>query len=391
MARTTMEAWIPEEWDSAVIQRITQNSAIEALTGPSQVPMGSTTKSIPRSGSATVAVVSKGGVYGEDASTNDDVVLTARKIGSAFRIAEEDIDDSLVAVVSTKQQEWAIAYAKFLDNACLGVTAAANGTTVPFTSVYRALTTADATVSYNANDNVVTSGTNYGAVTITAATATITTTVAVTGAQTQPLVIGDAVQLGTITTTTGLTADTTYYVLSIPTSTTFTIGATPGGAPLTLTGNGSAVSVTRLGVSYDNLSAVLKKVESSDWFDPSAMVVIAHPDFKDVLRRVKDNTGEPVFVDAMNTGTPDTLFRYPIKYSLGAKTHATASSAPTGSPLLFFGNSDLLRVGKRSGPESVFIDGRNGLGALTDESILKVRARRAFLLGNPFGFSVLVG
>lgn len=391
MARTTVEAWLPEEYDSKVIQRVQQNSAIESLTGDAQVPMGSTTKSIPRSGSATVAVVSKGGTYGEDSSTNDDVVLTARKIGSAFRIAEEDIDDSLVAVVATKQNEWAIAYAKFLDNACLGVTAAANGTTVPFTSVYRALTTADASVGYNANDNVLTSGTNYGAVTITAATATITATVPFTGSQGQPIAIGDPVVLGTITTTTGVTAGTTYYVLSVPTSTTVTIGATPGGAALTLTGNGSATSFTRSGVGYDNLSAVLKKVESSDWFDPSTMVVIAHPDYKDTLRRIKDNTGEPIFVDAQNAGTPDTLFNYPIKYSLGAKTHATASSAPTGSPLLFFGNSALLRVGKRSGPESVFIDGRNGLGALTDESILKVRARRAFLLGNPFGFAVLVG
>jgi len=144
-------------------------------------------------------------------------------------------------------------------------------------------------------------------------------------------------------------------------------------------------------VTYNNLSQTLKLVEVSDWFDPAAMVAIAHPSFKDTLRRIKDNTGEPIFVDAQMAGTPDRLFDYPLRWSLGARTHATASSAPTGSPLLFFGNSDLLRVGKRSGPESVFIDGRNGLGALTDESILKMRARRAFLLGNPFGFSVLVG
>ena len=51
-------------------------------------------------------------------------------------------------------------------------------------------------------------------------------------------------------------------------------------------------------------------------------------------------------------------------------------------PLLLFGNTDFARVGKRSGPESVVIDGRAGLSALTDETILKVRARRAFAVAN---------
>ena len=46
-------------------------------------------------------------------------------------------------------------------------------------------------------------------------------------------------------------------------------------------------------------------------------------------------------------------------------------------------------VGKRSGVESVVIDGRDGLSALTDETILKVRARRAFALGNVKAWAVL--
>ncbi|HOW95917.1 MAG TPA: hypothetical protein PLF91_15715, partial [Mycolicibacterium fallax] len=64
MARTTFEAWIPEEYDSAVVQQVNQMSAIEGYA--TRIPMGSATKSAPRSGSATVAVIAKGGTYGED-------------------------------------------------------------------------------------------------------------------------------------------------------------------------------------------------------------------------------------------------------------------------------------------------------------------------------------
>jgi hypothetical protein len=56
-----------------------------------------------------------------------------------------------------------------------------------------------------------------------------------------------------------------------------------------------------------------------------------------------------------------------------------------------FVNPELMLLGERSGPESVFIDGRDGLSALTDESILKMRARRGWAYGHPNGASILVG
>lgn len=303
MARNTYEAWIPEEDSSEVIQRVNQMSAVEAVASPE--PMSSNTKSIPRSAGVGVAVVDKGGAYSEDVSTNDDVVLTAKKLGKAIRIAEEDIDDSLANIISTKQRDWATSYAKLLDNATLAVSATA-GAGVPFNSVYYTLTQADSGLGYGANDNI---------------------------------------------------------------------------------------TVASSAVTYDDLSAVLSDVEGGDYFDLSRMVVIAHPSFRGTLRTIKDDDNQPIFVRGQqgDAGSPDTLFDLPIRWSLGAKVSATATDSPAGKPLLIVANADFLRLGRRSGPESIFIDGRDGLSALTDESILKMRARRAFALGHPKAAAVLVG
>ncbi|MFE4671110.1 phage major capsid protein [Streptomyces sp. NPDC056723] len=304
MTRNTYEAWIPEEDSSDVIQRVDQMSAVEALSSPE--PMSSNTKSIPRSAGVGVSVVDKGGAYSEDTSTNDDIVLTAMKLGKAIRIAEEDIDDSLANILATKQRDWATSYAKLLDNACLAVSAAP-GAGVPFASVYYTLTQANASLGYTANDNVTTAASS--------------------------------------------------------------------------------------GVTYDDLSTVLSDAESGDYFDLSRMVVIAHPSFRGTLRGIKDDQKQPIFVQGQqgDRGTPDTLFDLPVRWSLGCRVSATATDAPSGKPVLVVANQDYLRLGKRSGPESIFIDGRDGLSALTDESILKMRARRAFVLGHPKAAAILLG
>lgn len=309
MARATFEAWLPEEDGSDVLTRITQTSAIESFAR--RLPMNSTTKTFPRSGGMDVAEVPKGSAYGEDTSANDEVILTAKKFGKAMRIAEEDIDDSVASILDAKKNEWASSYARFIDNACLG-TSAAVGAGVPFVSVYRALTTADAATGYTANANVVT------------------------------------------TAVTGIT-------------------------------------------SYDNLSNVLGFAEASASFDEADTVVIAHPSFKAGFRGVKDTNGNPIFVEGL-AGTPSTLFGYPVKWSLGAKVTATATSAPpatrgakgtAGNPLLIVGPRSGLMLGVRSGPESVVIDGKDGASALTDETILKMRARRGFSVAYPDSFAVL--
>lgn len=305
MARANVDAWIPEERGSAVLARVNANSGIEALAR--REPMRTDTKTVPRSGNIDVDVIPKGGAYGEDASVSDEVVLKARKFGTAIRLAEEDIadlrDGGAANVVAIKQADWATAYARKLDNACLGVTTAENGTTVPFTSVYASIMAADAGLGYTAGANRV---------------------------------------------------------------------ATAAGAA----------------VSYDNLSAVLGLAEGGDFFDPSKVVVIAHPSFMGVLRGVKDAQGSPVFVQGL-AGTPNTLFGYSIAFSAGARTSAVATSAPTGNPLLVVANRDALVLGVRSGPESFSISGDTGLSALTDEAIIKMRSRRGFALGHPRAAAVL--
>lgn len=298
MARTNLDAWIPEEDGSAVIQKVRQTSAVERLAR--RIPMSTAVRNEPRSGGVGVETIAKGGVYGEDSGTDDTVTLTVRKFGRAIRIAEEDLNDTLANVIATKQSDWSTSYAKALDNASLATTGAENGTTVPFTSVYAQLATA--------------------------------------------------------------------------------------GSRIVQTGTGGAGAFDP--PTYDEYSEVLGIVEAGDYFEDGSLVTIAHPLFRSYLRGVKDTNGNPIFVKGL-AGTPDTIFGHEVYWSNGARTNATASPAPTGNPLLIHGNRDLLMLGVRSGPESIFIDGRSGLSALTDEAILKMRARRAFNIGHVEGFAAL--
>jgi len=297
MARTNMDAWIPEERGSTVLQTISQVSAVELLAR--RESMNSETKFVPRSGGVDVSVTPKGAAYAENDNVDSEVLLTARKFTGLIRIAEEDIDDIPENVVAIKQNDWAKAYAVRLDNAALAVTGAENGTTVPFTSVYRALSTADAGLGYTANANIVKSA-------------------------------------GVVT--------------------------------------------------YDQLSAVLGLVETSDYF--GELVVIAHPTFKGAFRSIKDSTGAPVFVQGL-AGTPDTLFGYSVAWSRGAKTSATNSEAPNGNPILVVAEKEHLILGDRGPVESAVIDGFTGASALTDEALIKMRSRKGFVLGHPNAAAIL--
>lgn len=308
-SRDNFDAWIPEEFDSSVIQKVKQMSAVEAYG--QKVAMQTATRSTPRSGGMSSNIIAKGGTYAEDQGVNDQVILSVQKFGQAVRIAEEDIDDSLADIINTKMSDWATAYAKGFDNACLAVTAAKGTTGCAFDSLYYLLSQSDSNTGYTANANITLSG--------TAAT------------------------------------------------------------------------------TYDLLNTAHGVVESGDYWDEGNALVIAHPNFKKKLRGIKDANSRPIFQEG-STGfpgggqgaTPDRVFGYPVHWSLGAKTAPAPTATPGGNPLYIVCNSNFLLVGVRSGPESVFIDGRNGLAALTDESILKMRARRAFAPGHENAFSVFV-
>lgn len=319
MAAIDVDDWLVEEQGSEVIKRLDESSVAE--TWLRSTPMRGETKTEPRMANMSVAVVAKSGTYSEDASVNDEITLTARKFGSALRIAEEDIDDNIVNVLDAKKTSWATTFAILFDNAVFGVSAAENGTTIPFTSIYRALNTTNSATGYTADANIVT------------------------------------VESGDFD---GTTAD----------------------------------------LGYDKISDTMSKVEGSGYAD-SRNGFVAHPVFKGLIRKLKDADGRPIFEPAPRQGSPDTLFGYPIRWSNGAVVAATALATQAaniagagvhgtaGNPLLFFGNPDFAIVGKRSGPESVVIDGKDGLAALTDESILKVRARRAFAVAHEKAWACL--
>lgn len=295
--RVNLDGWIPEESSSAVISTVSETSAVEALA--TREPMGSDAKVIARQNGVGISVVAKGQAYPEDVTEDGEATLKARKFGTAIRIAEEDLSDIPANIIAAKQNEWAKSYAVEIDNATLAVTGAENGTTVPFTSVYKALATADATLGYTANRNIIK-----------------------------------------------------------------TAGA----------------------VSYDHLSKVIAILEGGTRM--GELVIIAHPSFKSAFRGIKDTAGNPLFVQGL-AGTPDTVFGYQVAWSRGARTSATATNAPTGNPLLVVVSKDALILGVRSGPESFMADGNSGASMLTDEALLKMRARRGFVLAHPDAAAIL--
>lgn len=302
MALNDHELWVPEEWGGPVLTAVMQTSAVEALARIE--PMNTTTRHVPREGGIDVQVIEKGGTYNEDATDDDEVVLTARKFGRAISLADEDIKDAeqLVDIINSKKVSWASSYAKGFDNASVGVigpVSVAAGR--PFQSVREAVRTTDSDLGYTADTNFLASA-------------------------------------GTVT--------------------------------------------------YDDLSQVLGMYEDGDYFSEADTVVIASPAFKRTFRDIKDDNGRPIFIQGKD-GTPDTLFGYPARWSAGARTSTSVSKAPTGNPLLVVGNRQYLIVGRRSGPESFVAGADSGVGFLTDEAKLKMRARRGFAVGHPAAFAVL--
>lgn len=312
MSAQDFSSWIAEEKGSDVLQQIMFSSVMERIG--SHVPMRTNKFDVPRDGGVSVGVVAKSASYSESAATNDDIVLTAVKFGSAVRIAEEDIEDTSINILDIKKKAWARQYAKMFDNATLGTTAAV-GAGVPYTSLYLSLITADTNASYTASAN---------------------------------------------------------YTSAAPSA-----------------------------FGYTNLSNTMGLVESGNFFDDSQMCWVAHPAFKAYVRNITGLTyngaasgttsnGQPVFVDGREgDGLPPTILGYPVYWTQGAKTSATALSNPGGDSLLFFGNKDYLLVGDRTPVESMVAGADSGPAFLTDEALLKVRTRKGYGTGFPQAFSVL--
>lgn len=303
MARSAVEAWLVEEQGSEVIRVIGTESAIEQFA--TSEPMKSYTKTIPRSGAVGVSFIPKGSAYPEDAGTVDEIVIQARKFGTIVRLAEEDINDQLVNIIDEKKTAWANAYATFIDNACLGTAAAVNPSGgVPFTSVYQAVATADASVGYTAAANRI------------------------------------------------------------------------------QTAAGTAITMA-------DLLAQVALYEASPFYSQARGLWIMHPSMKSTLRTLTDTTGRPLLSDSYADQSGQTILGYQVAYSTGAVASSVASNTPTGNKLSLLGNRDLLRLGKLSGPESYVSDPKTGVAMQTDETLLKMRSRRGFVVGDVRGWTVL--
>lgn len=314
MAASDVDQWIPEEEGGPVIQKINASSVVETVAR--QEPMSTLTKKVPRDGGVGFeGATSKGVAIAEDDGDVDTVLLTARKLARIVRLNDEDVEDTsdVANVITQKQLGWARAYGIGFDNSTLAVTAAENGTTVPFTSLYKTLRTTDAGlpdgITYTADDNH--------------------TAIAASG--------WDA-----------------------------------GG--------------------YAALSDIFGMGEESDFWEESEMLVIAHPSFRGLFRGLMDDNNRPVFLENQSrttTGSYDTLWSYPVRWTSGAKTSAVGTHRPTGNPLLFVGNRQMLIKGNRSGPEYAFAGPNSGAAFTVDQTLLKFRTRRGFAVGDPRAWAVL--
>lgn len=90
-------------------------------------------------------------------------------------------------------------------------------------------------------------GASLGTVSVALTTGVLTVSAAET------LVVGDRVVLGAMTNGAPLVAGVTYFVASVPSSTTLTVAATRGGAAIATTSAGSSVSIQRLS-SYERVT-----------------------------------------------------------------------------------------------------------------------------------------
>lgn len=145
MARTDASranGWIPEPTSGEVLTRIYQTSALEQVAR--KVNMTSPSMRVPRFDHQGASIVPEGGLIPVQDADLDTVLLEATKFADRFTVSIEDDRDAVVSLVNSFKASWADSFSRKLDNAALGVTAAATGpgTDVPFTSVYAAATAA---------------------------------------------------------------------------------------------------------------------------------------------------------------------------------------------------------------------------------------------------------
>lgn len=142
----------------------------------------------------------------------------------------------------------------------------------------------------------------------------------------------------------------------------------------------------------------LDKYEQSRFFNPGQTFVIANPAFRSIFRKVRRPDGSPIFTPSAREGGGMSIFGYDnARETIGARTDAVDTQAPTGNPLIVIGNRSALKRGLArtsagmvpGNPGVQWQRAAQGIGFLSDEAIMKAMMRRAFVVTVPQAVAVL--
>ena len=138
-------------------------------------------------------------------------------------------------------------------------------------------------------------------------------------------------------------------------------------------------------LSYEDLNNALGIVEESSKFDAANTVWMAHPKMLKEIRGMVRPNSDLVLPDPLS-GTPGSLFGYPLVVSYGAAVSEAATDNPTGNALLICGNRQMLINGIRGGVESVV---SRDAEFSKDGVLLKTRVRRGFAVADADAFAIV--
>ena len=132
---TVSNGWIPVDYASDVLLKDVRTSVVEQVARIER--MTTDQRKVLRFNDAGVDVVPEGALIPLNDPDLDHVILDAQKFANRFATSSEDAEDSIVDFFNTSKRTWLSNFAVKLDNAVLGTSGAANGTTRPFDSVYQ--------------------------------------------------------------------------------------------------------------------------------------------------------------------------------------------------------------------------------------------------------------
>jgi len=159
MAVRNITSWIPVPLLPGIEQGVLQPSAVEAIA--TRRPMTSDSDEIPRLFGADVG----GGVtLTEDTHDGSKITRYSYLYNGLQSFNEDELEDSAEDALAAYSYEWLNELNVAFDNAALGITGARSSTESdkrPYTSVYKAIITADAEAGYTENTNLVQGACSY--------------------------------------------------------------------------------------------------------------------------------------------------------------------------------------------------------------------------------------